>query len=232
MFKLRVKFSKNSLIKYISHLDLMRLFQRAFRRANIPVEYSQGYNPQPKFSLATALALGTTSDGEYMDIELAKEIDPKDFINQMNEVLPEGVKVLKADYTEDTKSLMALVRWSSYIIELETLEEMNKEDVTNFIKDYLNKEEILVKKERKKKGKLTIREVDIREGIKNIDILLIENNKVIIKTVLKTGSNGNLKPEILIKSLNKEGLNINCEEYKIHRLELFTEVDEEMVTLI
>ncbi|MBS4537167.1 TIGR03936 family radical SAM-associated protein [Clostridium sp. D2Q-11] len=232
MAKLRVKFKKDSLIRYISHLDLMRLFQRAFRRANIPVEYSQGYNPQPKFSLATALALGLTSEGEYMDIEVVEEISTEEFTRKMNEVLPEGVKILKANYTEDSKSLMALIKWSSYIIELELLEGTSKEKVLENISDYLKQDEILITKQKKKKGRIVTREVNIREGIENIELLLLEENKLILKTLLKTGSNGNLKPEILIETLHREGLNINNEEYKIHRLELFTEIDGKKVAPI
>lgn len=231
MIKLRVKFKKNSLIRYISHLDLMRLFQRAFRRADIPVEYSQGYNPRPKFSFATALSLGTTSDGEYMDIELTEQISPEDFIEQMNNVLPEGVRISKAYYNEDDKSLMAIIKWSSYILELRLLKEMSKENIVDFINDFLNKDEILIAKRKKKKGRHILKEVDISERISNIDFMLIEDNKLILKTLLMTGSSGNLKPEDLIKSLKKEGLDINDEEYRIHRLELFKENDGKRVIL-
>ncbi|MBS4535861.1 TIGR03936 family radical SAM-associated protein [Clostridium sp. D2Q-14] len=225
MARLRVKFKKSSLIRYISHLDLMRLFQRALRRANVPVEYSQGYNPKPKFSFATALALGTTSDGEYMDIELIEKIKPEDFIENMNNVLPEGIKILRAYYTEEIKSLMAIIEWSSYLIELKLLNEVEKENILDFLNDFLDKDELLILKKKKKKGKFVTKEINIRKKINKIELMLLEDNKLILKTLLKTGSSGNLKPEDLIKSFKKEGLDINDEEYKIHRLELFREKD-------
>lgn len=223
MPKLRAKFKKDARLKYIGHLDLIRLFQRTFRKANIPVEYSQGYNPHPKFSLATALALGIPSDGEYMDIELTDNMDIDDFITNMNNSLPRGVKILDADYTNDKKSLMALIKWSSYIIELFMMEEISKEEVNNKIENILSKDEILMTKTKKKRGKIRTREVNIRENIYNIDLLIKEDNRIVLKTLLKTGSSGNLKPEDLVKSLHKEGLNILENEFNIQRLELFTE---------
>ena len=77
--RLVVKYTKGEKVKYISHLDFMRLVQRALRRAEIPVAYSKGFNPHPRLSFASALAVGTTSDGEYLDIILEKEMDPKPY---------------------------------------------------------------------------------------------------------------------------------------------------------
>jgi len=223
MLKLRVKFKKYSLIRYISHLDLMRLFQRAFRRANIPVEYSKGFNPQPKFSFATALALGLTSDGEYMDIELQEEIAPEKFMKDMNDVLPEGVEILEAHYTDDKKSLMSIIKSSSYIIELMQLENSSEKSIYETIDNFKRKKEIYITKIKKKKGRITKKEVDIRKNIYELDIILYESDRIILKTLLKTGSDGNLKPELLIKALIKEGLQVDEVDYNIHRLELFTE---------
>lgn len=223
MLKLRIKFRKYSLIRYISHLDLMRLFQRAFRRADIPVEYSEGYNPKPKFSFATALALGLTSDGEYMDVELREKINPEVFMQNMNNVLPEGVEILEASYTEDKNSLMSLIKSSSYIIELELLEDTDTKDIESKLNDFKEKKEIYITKSKKKKGRTIKKEVNIREHIYELDLILFEKNRIILKTLLQTGSSGNLKPELLIEALIKEGLKVNSEEYKIHRIDLFTD---------
>ena len=113
---LRVKFTKESYLKYISHLDLMRLFQRTFRRGNIPIKYSEGFNPQPKFSIANPLALGIGSIEEYMDIDLYKKIAIEDFIERMNKELPEGIKIIDAKYIEDNRSISSLISWSFYEI--------------------------------------------------------------------------------------------------------------------
>ncbi|QIB26274.1 TIGR03936 family radical SAM-associated protein [Caloranaerobacter azorensis] len=143
MGTIRVRFSKKDDMKYISHLDLMRLFQRAFRRADIPVKYSQGFNPHPKFSLATALPIGVTSDGEYMDVELENDIDKDEFINRINDVLPDGIKILSGKYIKTSKSLMSLIEWSDYIIEFYTTGNISKEDVENCIGKILEKDKFM-----------------------------------------------------------------------------------------
>jgi len=102
----------------------MRLFQRAFRRAGIPVKYSEGFNPHPKLSFATALTLGVSSEGEYMDVELDSHIELQEFIESLNNVLPEGIRVLKAEYIENKDSIMSLIRWSSYVIEMPLTEDI------------------------------------------------------------------------------------------------------------
>ena len=67
-------------LKYISHLDLMRLFERTFNRIDAPIEYSQGFNPKPKISIASPLSLGIESEEEWMDIELLEKVDQEEFI--------------------------------------------------------------------------------------------------------------------------------------------------------
>ena len=84
---MRVKFIKTGYLKYLSHLDLVRLFIRAFSRANIPVKFSEGFNPHPKFSIGNPLPLGTESLAEYMDIELIEDMDPKEFMQKLNPIL-------------------------------------------------------------------------------------------------------------------------------------------------
>ncbi|RKD33212.1 TIGR03936 family radical SAM-associated protein [Thermohalobacter berrensis] len=233
MTTIRVKFTKEEDLKYISHLDLMRLFQRAFRRANIPIKYSQGFNPHPKFSLATALPLGVTSDGEYMDIELEKEINTKTFIDDLNSVLPKGIRILKASYVDGKKSLMSLIRWSTYIVEFNIKEDLANDIVENSINSILNKDKILITKTKRKRNKVIERKIDIRKYIKDIMLLIKEGKKIIIKTTLKTGSQGNLKPNVILDLLQEYGnLKIDCDNIKIHRLELFIEHNEKVVTPI
>lgn len=229
MLTIRAKFTKGNDLIYIGHLDLIRVFKRAFLRADIPADYSQGFNPQPKLSFATALSLGVESDGEYMDLELTKEIDCDEFVNKVNEVLPHGIKLVKAKYIDGKHKIMSLIRWSSYIIELNLEDTIEEDIIRNSIKEILDRKEIIVIKEKKKdkrkdKRKVIKKEVDIRDLIKDIDLLLYEKNRIIIKTMLKTGSVGNLKPEIIVDLINeKEEINIMEDMTKIKRLELFIE---------
>lgn len=223
---IRAKFTKVDDLKYISHLDLMRLFQRAFRRADIPMKYSEGFNPHPQFSLATALALGISSDGEYMDVELDRDIAPEEFMQRLNRILPNGIKILKAVESNDKKSLVPLIRWSAYIIGFTTKETMTNEQLNKEINSLLNKEELILTKEKKKGKKVTIKQHNVRDRIKELFVLSNEDSSIVLKTTLMTGSQGNLKPGELVE-LFKQYTRIELEEdsLKVHRLELFVEKD-------
>lgn len=80
-------------MKYISHLDLMRLFTRSLRRAEIPVKITQGFNPHPKLSIKRALKLGIESDNEEAKVVLSKFMNQEDFINKLQKQLPEGIEI-------------------------------------------------------------------------------------------------------------------------------------------
>lgn len=233
MKKIRAKFTKNKNSKYISHLDLMRLFQRAFRRADLNLRHTEGFNPQPKIAFGTALSLGTSSDGEYLDVELEAEITIEEFIKKINSVLPEGVKVLKAEYRTEKESIASLIRWGSYIVEIELENDIDKEELDEKILKFLNLDEIIITKEKKKKRKIITAEENIKDKIKNLDILLYKDKKCTFKATLMTGSNGNLKPELLLEAIEKyTDIKIKKDEAKIHRLDLLMEEEGKMVSPI
>ena len=93
--KLEVMFCKKGRLKYISHLDIVRLFQRTIRRAGLPVTLSQGFTPHYKIGFSNALKLGVESEGELAVFSIDNWMDPEEFKNRMNEKLPEGIKVLE-----------------------------------------------------------------------------------------------------------------------------------------
>ena len=92
--RLRIVFAKGERIKYISHLDLVRTWERALRRAGIPLAYSHGFNPRPKMAFAAALPLGLTSRGEVMDLFLTHSLSPSDFARRLKPHLPPGLEIL------------------------------------------------------------------------------------------------------------------------------------------
>jgi len=94
--RLRVKYSKTGAMIFLSHLELLTLFIRAVKRADIPVKYSQGFHPHPKFSFATALSVGVESSAEYLDIEVAPEFDADSLREALNRSLPDGMAVISA----------------------------------------------------------------------------------------------------------------------------------------
>ncbi len=91
--KLEVVFCKKGALKYISHLDIVRLFQRAIRRASLAVSLSQGFTPHYKIGFSDALKLGVESEGEKAVFTIDNWMDPEEFKNRINEKLPEGIKV-------------------------------------------------------------------------------------------------------------------------------------------
>ncbi len=228
---IRMKFTKCNNSKYISHLDLMRLFQRAFRRAGLHLKHTEGFNPQPKLAFATALSLGTTSEGEYLDAELEEGIDLLPFKQTINSVLPDGVVVLDANYRTDKESIASLIRYGTYIVEVTLQDDLSKEELEEKFEKYLSLEEIMVTKKKKKRGRMVIKESNIRELIISLDILMYEDKKVTFKTTLVTGSNGNLKPELLLETMERYvELRVDERETHIHRLDLYVEQDGEMAS--
>ena len=211
----------------------MRLFQRAFRKADIPMKYSEGFNPHPKFSIASALSLGVSSIGEYMDVELEKKISITTFIHRMNQVLPDDIKILKAEYIEENKSVSSMIDWGFYKIQFKLKNALSEEEVKKNVEDILSLDEIIIIKQKKKKGKIREREKDIRPFIGNVVVKEVKDNLVSMEVLLKTGDSGNLKAIDFLSSLEKyTSLNIIDDTIRIHRLELYTERHGEIVPLL
>lgn len=111
------RFEKGEAVRFVSHLDIQRTFQRAFRRADIPLAYSQGFNPHPQLSFATALSLGYTSEAEWFDVRLAQDMCPDAFRDAVNAALPGGFRLLEAAAAaEGLPALTALMAAASYTI--------------------------------------------------------------------------------------------------------------------
>jgi radical SAM-linked protein len=121
MQRLRIKFRRGEEIKFISHLDIVRLWQRAFNRAGIEIAYSTGFTPHPRISLAAPLPLGVTSEAELMDIVIIKGVAPQFFVSALNQQLPPGLRVDKVfPISPDLPSLQSQINQAEYRVELET----------------------------------------------------------------------------------------------------------------
>ena len=92
--KARIKFRKYGVMRFIGHLDVMRYFQKAMRRADIPIAFTSGYSPHMIMSFAQPLGVGVTSDGEYLDIELKESISSEKAVKQLNAVMVEGIDIV------------------------------------------------------------------------------------------------------------------------------------------
>jgi radical SAM-linked protein len=113
--RLRIVFAKGEPIKYISHLDLTRAWERAFRRAALPIAHSQGFHPRPRFQIAAALPVGVTSRAERMDLWLVQPLSPEEALTRLRPVLPLGLEVLEASEVDlQAPALQSQVRAADY----------------------------------------------------------------------------------------------------------------------
>jgi radical SAM-linked protein len=113
--RLRLRFSRGEQLKYISHLDLMRLWERTLRRADVLMAYSEGFSPHPRISLAVPLPIGVTSEAELMDLVVRKTVSPYFFLQNTKPQLPPGVEILEIQQVSLTApSLQSLTRFIEY----------------------------------------------------------------------------------------------------------------------
>ena len=226
---IRTKFNKEGDMIYISHLDLQQVLQRAFRRAGIDQVHSQGYNPHPKISYGNALALGTESQGEYVDVEIEDDLSVEEYLTRMNEQLPEGIKFIKAmEIDKQEPSLASTIDYGEYLFTIETEITLTIDYVKSKIIEYMAQDEIMITK-RNKKGKIV--ESDIRPMIKNFDLLDIQDQVVTLEATIATGSKANLNTNIFIpKILDLLELEMDPLDVDILRRDLYKLEDGQLVS--
>ena len=226
---IRVKYKKEDEMIFISHLDLQRLLQRAFRRAKINLSYSEGFNPHPKMSYGNALALGVESQGEYVDIEIEDDIEVKEFLERINEQLPDGIKFVKGQEIDPkTPSLSSIIVYGEYIFNIDLEVPLSKEFVKSRVLNFVKSKEIIITKKNKKGKKV---EVDIRPMIRNFDLVSLDDNRVTFVSTIATGSKANLNINISIPQiLDMLNLDMDPREVGVLRRDLYKVEDGQLVT--
>lgn len=207
----RVKFEKIDNMKFIGHLDLLKLFQRAVKRSGLPVAYSKGFNPHQIMSFALPLSVGIESIGEIVDIEFTKELDCTDAALKLNVTMPDGLKVLNVKrLLKGEKNAAASLTAAIYEVVFP------KEISPEIIDEILNRNEIIVTK-KSKKGEKTL---DIRPMIYKIEAL----GSSAIQLTIATGSALNLKAEVAAELIcERLDMPYVLGDVRIKRLELFGE---------
>ncbi|AOR22683.1 TIGR03936 family radical SAM-associated protein [Clostridium taeniosporum] len=215
-----IKYTKEANVKFISHLDLMRTIQKNIRRAELPIEYSKGFNPHMTMSIAQPLAVGVYSDGEYMDIVLVNEMDEKEIVDRLNAVSSSGIKfkeATKIPYVEGEKKVpqgMALIDAARYTAKApyENIEKLEYE---------IN--ELLKSKEWKtiKKSKKGEKEVDLKTMIREFKFW-IKDNYLIINMVINSGSREHLAPDLVVKYIQERTSDVKIDSFvDIKREEMY-----------
>ena len=194
--KLRIKFSKKGPIVFIGHLDMMRYFQKAMRRAEVDISYSGGFSPHQIMSFAAPLGVGIASNGEYMDIGVDSLTSSAQVKEALNAVMAEGVRIESVKLLPDTvTNAMASVAAAKYTIEFREGYEPNF-DLFGQINDYLAQKEILVTKETKKGFK----EMDLKPHIYEFSF---DTAAKAVSMLVDASSAGNIKPVFVLQDYYK-----------------------------
>ena len=221
MFRYRINYTKDGPARYISHLDLVRTVERTLRRSGLPMAFSEGFNPHPKFSFALPLPVGVAGLDEYMDMELIRELDPGEVSRLLNKNLPRGLNVRGAELVPaQGKSLMAMVERAAYQVVGVPREPITQLVVEQTLKEFMNRDTVVVNRRGKKDGDL--RPVDIRAGMLGLAGSLDETGNLVLKMVLKAGSTGNVRPEEVLRALLElTGLPLSEFGLDIYRTKLY-----------
>ncbi len=208
--KILCKFTKLGYLKFISHLDLVDLFQRTLFQNKVDVKFSEGFNPHPRMSIAYPLPLGIESSSEYMEIYLNSKIDLKDFLIKMNERLPQGIKIVEAKYDDD-ESISNKVKSVVYAFKLlNTFYDKNKDiDLAKEL-NKINAMDMVEIERKRKKGK---RRIFVKENAKDY-LNRLELKDGAIYAYIKMSENGSLKPALVFDILN-DYTNITMDELDI-----------------
>lgn len=226
MERILIEFTKTGTARFISHLDTMRTLHRAFRRAELPIAYSQGFNPHPSISVAAPLSLGIGSIAEYADIELERAVGMDELISRLNGTLPDGIEIRKALKIEGKQpTSMSAVEGAKYSILLH--HGITREEAERIIKAIMDSDEIKVMKKTKSGEKLT----DIRPYIKDINIREFSENAIMMECMLYSGSRGNLNPELLAGLIKERSENRIFGHPSITREELYARYNNQWIGL-
>jgi radical SAM-linked protein len=197
--RVRLKYSRQSGCRFLSHLDMMRVFVRALRRGQVPMAYSGGFNPQPKLAFAAPLPVGTAGMAEFVEIQLTETVSIPELLENLNRQLPEGIVVLAgARVPEGEESLMAQIGLLAYEIELP---QTAKQAAYEAVQKLAEKEEAIIFR-KTKKGFI---KRDIKPYISKI--ALADRDKEDgwrLGLLLKTGPTGSVRPEEVLKAMGIE----------------------------
>lgn len=243
--KIRIKFAKYGAMKFIGHLDMMRFFQKAVRRADIDVKYSEGFSPHQIMSFAAPLGVGIESCGEYMDLEVLSMSSVEEMREALNRVMVEGVQVLSAAVLPDlAKNAMASVAAASYQIHLKE-GTFGIPAFAESVESFYAQDRILYTKETKK----NTLEVDLKQGIYEIQagetqvltdsmssvaaMFAADSNEdrmsvPCIRMTVDASSSGNIKPTVAFEKFCAfASCEIPSSAVQVTRLETYTNLAKE-----
>lgn len=212
MREVRLRFSKTGRLKYISHLDINRAMSRALKRAQIPLWYTEGFNPHPYMSFSLPLSLGVESLCESVDLRIIGDITNDEIKNRLNNVLPQDIKIV--DVYDDFRDNSEIV-YSDYVYKFEF---KDNEAALEKIKNVLSSDEIIALKKGKQGRKRVMKETNIKSFIDKYSVS-IRNDVIVLNIRLLAGPEKNLNPSLLFDTIIRL-IDIDFEWKSIARISL------------
>ncbi len=213
-FRYRMCYEKGEQVRYISHLDFVRVINRAIRRSHLPVTYTQGFNPHPVFRIAMPISVGVTSECEYMEIDMEEYIEPQKAADAFNAIMPQGLNIKGACLLHEALQDFNAITTARYRVCVEMTNE-NTPDLVSF----MGLDEVVMLKKSKSKEK----EVNIRPDIHELTIDSKEGNIICFNIEVSSGSSYNLKPELVVDAMKKHLDAFDYTFLQVHRLALLTD---------
>ena len=221
MIKLRLKFSKYGPIKFVGHLDIMRYFQKAIRRAGVDIKYSEGFSPHQVLSFAQPLSVGATSDGEYLDMTVNSMTSKEDIMNSLNKVMNEGIKIVAIEELDDQdKKAMTDTYAARYRVSMRHSATVSDDWTESFVK-YIQSDKLPAMKKTKSGEK----EIDMKHMIFDYKI---DKTGLCVELLLCMSSQETLKPALLFKGFyDSLGLEFDPSFIQLHRIDIYRLVEED-----
>lgn len=201
-----LKYSRDERVKYISHLDFIRLFHRTIRRADIPFMFSQGFNPHPIMTVSQPLSVGVTSDCEYMKVGFDGEFSAEELTERINSAFPPGYEIRAVKKVEGKEIDLTNIDRAEYVVELEY---EGDADIDAFLKN----ESLCVMKKTKSGEK----ESDIRPYIYDIKLIEKSEKEMTLNMNIAVGNVYNLKPQTVLEAMEKYLPDFKAGFAKLHR---------------
>ncbi|MBW3622631.1 MAG: TIGR03936 family radical SAM-associated protein [Armatimonadetes bacterium] len=216
--RIQFRFSKGAEVRFISHLDLLRTFERAMRRSKLPLAFSQGYNPRPRISIYVPLPVGSTSEAELGSADLSEPLESGEFSRRMNAALPPSLRILaEEEIPYEGAHAASKIDTAEYRVEAAAPQTMDEAEVRDTVEAFLAAESWpFVRQGGKGKGSKT---VDLRPPVLALEVLDVEGDRAAFRMEVNIGGEGGARPREIVAALAEKipGL----EERRTHRCRLY-----------
>lgn len=207
--RIRIKFAKRGRMRFLSHRDFSRAFERALMRAGIPMAYSSGFNPHPRISYAGAAPTGSASEAEYVEIAMAEACDPQEICRRIDEVLSDGIDMVSA-IESPGGTLADTLEASTWLIELDA----DPEQLAQSVEALLGADEVIVSRMTKK----GMRDFDCRAATVALAVASTESARTGLHLTLQHGTPA-VRPGDVLQALQKLGAEFDVDRALLTRLQ-------------